>query len=96
VGVVAVGLLVLGLGWSAGFVAGSSLLTASVDEELRPHAQGMSDLLMQAAAAVSSLLAGGVVSLWGYPWLARLSAVPVILVAVWFLITARTTTTAET
>jgi MFS family permease len=96
VGVVAVGLLVLGFGWSAGFVAGSSLLTASVDEELRPHAQGMSDLLMQAAAAVSSLLAGGVVSLWGYPWLARLAAVPIILVTVWFLITARTTTTDET
>jgi MFS family permease len=89
VGMVTVGLLILGLGWSAGFVAGSSLLTASVNEEARPQAQGISDLLMQAAAAASGLLAGGVVSMWGYGWLARISAIPVLVVAVWLILAAR-------
>ncbi|MGW7533328.1 MFS transporter [Amycolatopsis sp. NPDC054798] len=88
-GLVMGGLLLLGLGWSAGFVAGSSLLTASVEEELRPRAQGFSDLLMQAAAAAAGLLAGSVVQFWGYPWLARISAVPVALVAIWHLVAAR-------
>ncbi|WP_409186260.1 MFS transporter [Amycolatopsis sp. VS8301801F10] len=88
-GLVMAGLLLLGLGWSAGFVAGSSLLTASVEEELRPRAQGFSDLLMQAAAAAGGLLAGSVVEFWGYPWLARISAVPVALVAIWHLLAGR-------
>lgn len=78
---VGAGLFLVGLGWSAGFVAGSALLTGSVPAPERPGAQGASDMMMQSAAAVAALAAGTVVSLWGYPGLARLAAVPVVLVA---------------
>ncbi|GGS28960.1 MFS transporter [Actinokineospora fastidiosa] len=84
-----VGLVVLGLGWSAGFVAGSALLTGSVEESARPHAQGVSDLLMQLAAAAAAFPAGAVLDAWGYPWLARLIAIPVLLVAIHLAVSAR-------
>ncbi|OLZ50156.1 MFS transporter [Amycolatopsis keratiniphila] len=80
--VMIIGLVVLGLGWSAGFVAGSALLTGSVQESDRPHAQGVSDLLMQLAAALAAFPAGAVLDAWGYPWLARIAAVPVLLVVI--------------
>ena len=59
-----VGLLLLGLGWSCGLIAGSTLVTASVDADLRPTAQGGTDLLMGLGAALAGaiggpLLAGG-------------------------------------
>lgn len=77
---VGAGLLLVGLGWSAGFVAGSALLTGSVPAPERPGAQGASDMLMQSAAAVAALVAGTVVNVWGYPGLTRLAAAPVLLV----------------
>jgi MFS family permease len=90
VGGIMVGLVVLGLGWSAGFVAGSALLTGSVQDSIRPRAQGVSDLVMQLAAAVAAFPAGAVLDAWGYPWLARLAAVPVVLVAVHLMLATRT------
>jgi MFS family permease len=81
VGVVAAGLWLLGLGWSAGFVAGSSLLTAAVPAPARPGVQAGADLVMQLAAAGGALLAGTVVAAWQYAGLARLAAVPVLLLA---------------
>jgi MFS family permease len=78
---VGAGLFLVGLGWSAGFVASSALLTASVPAPERPGAQGAFDMLMQAAGAAAALLAGTIVTLWTYPGLARLSALPVLLVA---------------
>lgn len=60
------GLFLLGLGWSAGVVAGSTLLTDSVDMAERPAAQGTSDLLMGLAAAAGGAIAGVVVDIYGY------------------------------
>src|SRR6185295_7510014 len=40
------GMLLLGLGWSATMVAGSTLLSEAVPAEWRPSAQGLSDLTM--------------------------------------------------
>lgn len=57
----AAGLFLLGLGWSACLVAGSTLLSESVDLEDRPVVQGTSDLLMGLAAAAGGALAGLVV-----------------------------------
>jgi len=80
----AAGLMVLGLGWSATMVAGSTLLTESVPSELRASAQGLSDLTMGLAGASAGALSGGIVQAWGYPvltLLAALATVPVILLA---------------
>jgi MFS family permease len=68
------GLMILGLGWSASMVAGSTLLTESVSVELRASAQGASDLLMGLAGALAGALSGVIVDAWGYPRLTLLAA----------------------
>ena len=76
------GLLVLGLGWSASMVAGSTLLTESIPLELRASAQGLSDLVMGLAGASAGALSGVVVAAWGYPaltLLAALATVPLVI-----------------
>lgn len=65
----AVGLFVLGLGWSAGLVAGSALLTDSVPQAARAAVQGLSDLTMNTAAGVGGAVAGVIVSRLSYGWL---------------------------
>lgn len=47
----ALGLFILGLGWSAGLVSGSALLTDSVPQAARAAVQGFSDFIMNTAAA---------------------------------------------
>nr|WP_229883629.1 MFS transporter [Streptomyces omiyaensis] len=63
---VTAGLFVLGLGWSAGLVSGSALLTDSVPQAARAAVQGLSDTVMNAAAGIGGLLAGVIVSQAGY------------------------------
>lgn len=76
------GLFLLGLGWSACMVAGSTLLTDAVAPADRPAVQGASDLLMGLAAAGGGALAGIVVGSYGYGVLnasaAVLLAAPVV------------------
>ncbi|MFG2559601.1 MFS transporter [Streptomyces sp. NPDC048496] len=68
-GQTAAGLFVLGLGWSAGLVAGSALLTDSVPQPARAAVQGLSDLTMNTAAGIGGAVAGVIVSQAGYGWL---------------------------
>ena len=62
-------------------MAGSSLLTAAAPAPARPGVQAAADLVMQLAAAAGALLAGTIVAAWQYAGLARLAAVPVLLLA---------------
>ncbi|MFJ4758761.1 MFS transporter [Streptomyces sp. NPDC088763] len=68
-GQTAAGLFVLGLGWSAGLVSGSALLTDSVPQAARAAAQGLSDLVMNASAGIGGAAAGLVVATASYAWL---------------------------
>lgn len=68
------GLMLLGLGWSATMVAGSTLLSEAVTGELRAAAQGLSDLVMGLAGATAGALSGVIVGAWGYPVLTLLAA----------------------
>jgi len=61
-----VGLVLLGLGWSASTIAGSSLVAQAVAPDARPAVQGASDLMMNLGGALGGLLAGVVVTLWGF------------------------------
>jgi MFS family permease len=70
----AVGLMVLGIGWSCTIVAGSTLLSESIDVELRASAQGLSDAIMGLAGASAGALSGVVVNAWGFPTLALVAA----------------------
>jgi MFS family permease len=77
-------LFTLGLGWSACLVAGSTLLSRSVPDNIRTSAQGLSDLTMGILASLSGTAAGPVLAYLGFHWLAifcGLLLIPVALLA---------------
>jgi len=77
-----VGLLLLGLGWSCALVAGSTLLSESVDDRARPGVQGAADFVMGAVGALGGAVAGVVVAGPGYGVLNALAGLlvcPVVL-----------------
>ncbi|MGX5654344.1 MFS transporter [Geodermatophilus nigrescens] len=81
-----VGLLLLGLGWSCGLIAGSTLVTESVPAATRPAAQGGTDLLMGLGAAVAGAAGGPLLALGGFGLVAGVSAALVLpLALVWAL-----------
>ncbi|MEU1605111.1 MFS transporter [Micromonospora matsumotoense] len=73
-----VGLALLGLGWSATMVAGSTLLSEAVPSGVRPSVQGLSDLTMGLAGAGAAAASGFVMRLAGYPTLTLLAAIAVV------------------
>lgn len=75
---VTVALVLLGLGWSASTVAGSTLLTESSSEELRTRRQGLSDFTMSIVGGIGAIAAGALLGWIGYGGLAL---VVLILVA---------------
>jgi MFS family permease len=77
----AIGLVLLGLGWSACMVAGSALLSLSMPTELRPSAQGLSDLVMGIAGASAGALSGIIVQASGFPTLTLIAAIATAPVA---------------
>ena len=77
------GLFLLGLGWSCTLIAGSALLSESVETELQPSSQGASDLLMNLMGAGGGAIAGVVIGTLGYGWLCLFAAVPVAALGVW-------------
>jgi MFS family permease len=82
------GLLLLGLGWSATMVSGSALLSQSMPVDLRPSAQGLSDMLMGLAGASSGAVSGVVVAALGYPMLTLLAALTTVPLAALAWLTA--------
>ncbi|WP_328298029.1 MFS transporter [Streptomyces sp. NBC_00435] len=85
----AAGLFLLGLGWSAGMVSGSALLTDSVPQPARAAVQGLGDLTMNTAAGVGGAAAGLVMSQAGYGWLNAVAAALLLPVAALALFTSR-------
>lgn len=70
----AAGLMALGIGWSSTVIAGSTLLSDSIAADLRPSAQGLSDLTMGLAGASAGALSGVLMQAWGYSTLALIAA----------------------
>lgn len=63
---VTLGLISLGLGWSAATIAGSTLLAESVANDQRVTVQGVSDTLMGAAGALGGATSGVILAWIGY------------------------------
>lgn len=61
-------LFLLGLGWSACLIAGSTLLTQEIDPAHRIPVQGLSDAGMNLGAAAVAALAGPLLSVGGFAW----------------------------
>ena len=76
---VGAGLTLLGLGWSASVIAGSTLLAESVPEAGRVPAQGLSDTLMGAAGAMGAALSGPVLAALGFAGLNAAAAVVAVV-----------------
>lgn len=83
---VTVGLTLLGLGWSAVVVAGSTLLTTETGVRERTAVQGLGDLTMGLAGGTAGLVAGPLLSLGGYQLLSLAALTllaPLMLVVIW-------------
>jgi len=81
-----VGLILLGLGWSASVVAASTLITDAVGVHDRSALQGFSDLSMNSAGALAGALAGPVLLLVGYSGLGVAAMALVAVVVAWTLL----------
>ena len=81
-----VGLILLGLGWSASVVAASALIAEAVDVHDRSALQGFSDLSMNAAGALGGAVAGPILLLVGYSGLGLAAMALVAVVATWSLL----------
>lgn len=73
-----IGLFLLGLGWSATLIAGSTLLTESIDQEVRPRVQGAADLTMGIGGAFAGITSGIVVGFGSYTLLNGISAALIV------------------
>lgn len=94
------GLFLIGLGWSFGVVAASTLLTQSVALPDRVGVQGAADFLMVGAGATAGLFAGIVIEQFGYYELSHYSGllglVLTLLVGSSFIATRRHSTVGAT
>ena len=76
-----VGLFLLGLGWSCTLIAGSALLSESVETNFAASSQGASDLVMNLAGAGGGAMAGVIIGTLSYGWLCFTAAIPVLFLA---------------
>ncbi|TGJ96391.1 MFS transporter, partial [Actinotalea fermentans ATCC 43279 = JCM 9966 = DSM 3133] len=82
-----VGLVLLGVGWSCGLVAGSALLIDATPATDRTQVQGLTDFAMNLGGAVGGVLAGIVIAVSSYAALSWGAAV--LLVAYLVLVVGR-------
>ena len=91
----AVGLFLLGVGWNAGLIAGSTLLASAVPIAQRPRIEGVGELGMGVAAASATAVAGPVVGLAGYATLAIAGAAAAAALGPFLIAVARRGVTGE-
>jgi MFS family permease len=77
---VTIGLVLLGLGWSASTVAGAALLVETSSEAMRTRRQGRSDLAMNLVGAAGAILAGVILGWIGFGGLAFVTLALVVVV----------------
>ncbi len=77
-----VGLFLIGLGWSFGLIAGSSLLSAAFSAEERTTTQGASDLIMVGSGAIAGLASGAIVEFSSYASLARWAGIGALILPI--------------
>jgi len=87
--VVMIGLIMLGLGWSAATVAGSALLTDAAPPDRTVVLQGRSDLSMNLAGAIGGAASGPLLAAFGYSGLAWILLLPAAAVLVTAAVGAR-------
>jgi MFS family permease len=66
-----IGLFLLGLGWNIGLIAGSSLVTSSVEMSERVELQGTADLMMSFCGGCAAFCSGFIKRAWSFHLLAN-------------------------
>jgi len=74
----AIGLALLGLGWSCTMIAGSTLLTDATPLGQCTNVQGTTDVLMGVGGAAAGLLSGVIVGVGSYTVLTRVMTVLIL------------------
>ena len=77
IAMVQLGLFLLGLGWSASTVAGSSLLAATLSTGEKANVQGLSDSLMNLSGALGGATAGSILAVVAFSGLNGAAFIPV-------------------
>jgi MFS family permease len=75
-----ISLILLGLGWNALYVAGTSLLTKCYRPSEAPKMQALNDCLIFTSVAICSLIAGTIEHLAGWSWVLIGASGPVALI----------------
>jgi MFS family permease len=75
------GLVLLGSGWSACLIASSALLTGALAVDERAPAQGLVDLMMNVAGGLAGAVSGLIMTLLGFPALALVTIVLLLVPA---------------
>ena len=78
----AMGLFVLGLGWSCSFIAASSMLFASAPPDVRQVVEGWADSAVWTMVMVGSVGSGVLMGTVGFSWLSLTAALPMLLILV--------------
>lgn len=91
---VTVGLVLLGLGWSASTVAGSALVADLATGKTKLRIQGRSDTIMSLAGAFGGGFAGPILAIVGYAGLAWGAGILVLIVAAGALVVWRSASVA--
>lgn len=79
---ISVGLLLLGLGWSAATVSASALLATSLPADEKTNVQGLSDSLQSLSGAVGGATSGLLLAVVAYPGLNAVALIPVCLILI--------------
>jgi MFS family permease len=82
VGLMALALFLLGLGWNLGFVAGSALLSSGLTLRHRARLQGVTDSMIWSSAALASATSGLVLAAFGYDALCLIGALLLVIPAI--------------
>lgn len=84
-GLMFVGLLLLGIGWSVGLIAGTTLVSESVRPSMKVEVQGTADLSMSLCGGLAAFASGFIKQEWGFHVLADMSAIAAagLLIVVW-------------
>ena len=80
-----IGLILLGVGWSAASVAGAAMIVAATPVAQRLATQGVSDTLMSLAGAGGGIMAGVALATVGYDGLGLAAAILTVAALGWLL-----------
>ncbi|MET8051462.1 MFS transporter [Streptosporangium sp. NPDC005286] len=83
---ISAGLILLGLGWSCGLIAGSAMLSEAVPLAHRTSVQGLSDLLTNLCGATGTVAAGVIVGALSYGALGVAVGVMVTITGAWLVL----------